>query len=86
LDLGATMDTWGVADQAATIASELAELCRADDYETLQLLLDMAWLDLDLADGPVGVVVEIAREIGGALRDSGEAPRYSVSRPVSRVL
>lgn len=73
------MDQAGIADQAATIASELAELCRADDYETLRLLLDMAWLDLELADGPVGVVVEIACEIGGALRDSGEAPRVTAS-------
>jgi hypothetical protein len=34
-----------MADQAAIFALELAELCRAEDYETIRLLLDMARLD-----------------------------------------
>jgi hypothetical protein len=81
------MDQARIADDAATIALELAEICRAEDYETMCLLLDMAWLNLELADGPLDRVVEIAHEIGGALRDTREAPLvYEVSRPVSRVL
>jgi hypothetical protein len=84
---GLAMDQAGMADQAAIIASELAELCRAEDYETLRLLLDMARLDLELAKGAMDDAVEIAREIGGALRDPREAPLvYDVSRPISRVL
>jgi hypothetical protein len=73
------MDQARMAEQAAIIASELAELCRAEDYETMRLLLDMARLDLELADGPVGHVVEIAREIGGAPRVSREAPLVAAS-------
>jgi hypothetical protein len=73
------MDQAEMADQAAIIALELAELCRAEDYETIRLLLDMARLDLELADGPVGYVVEIACEIGGALHHSGEAPLVAAS-------
>jgi hypothetical protein len=81
------MDQAGMADEAATIALELAELCRAEDYETLRLLLDVARLNLELADGSIGRAVEIAHEIGGAPRDTREAPLvYGVSRPVSRVL
>ena len=81
------MDHAAMTDQAATMASELAELCRAEDHETIRLLLDMARLDLELAVGAVDPVVEIVREIGGALRDRREAPpRHCVSRPVSRVL
>jgi hypothetical protein len=81
------MDQTGMADQAAIIASELAELCRADDYETLRLLLDMARLDRELGGEPMARVVQIVSEIGGALRGSREAPLVTgVSRPISRVL
>ena len=73
------MDQAGMADQAAIIASELAELCRADDYETLRLLLDMARLDLELAEEPMCRIIEIAGEIGGALRGSREAPLVTAS-------
>jgi hypothetical protein len=73
------MDHAEIADQAAIIAVELAELCRAEDHETVRLLLDMARLDQELADGPVGYVVEIACEIGGAPRRSGEAPLVAAS-------
>jgi hypothetical protein len=76
---GAAMNQAEMADQAAIFALELAELCRAEDYETIRLLLDMARLDLELADGPMGYVVEIAREIGGAPRRSGEAPLVAAS-------
>ena len=79
MDLGDDMDHAAMADQAATMASELAELCRAEDYETIRLLLDMARLDLELAVGAVDPVVEIAREIGGALRDRHEAPLVTAS-------
>jgi hypothetical protein len=73
------MDQAEMADQAAIIALELAELCRAEDYETIRVLLDMARLDLELSDGPMDYVVEVAREIGGALRHSGEAPLVTAS-------
>jgi hypothetical protein len=58
-----------LADQAATIASELAELCRAHDYATLRLLLDIAALAVEGASGPIDPVVDIAQQIGGAPRD-----------------
>ena len=76
-----------LADKAAIIASELAELCRAEDYETLRLLFDMVRLEAELADGSMGEVVRITGQIGGAPRDlPRSAPRQGVSQPVSRVL
>ena len=81
------MDEAGLADRAATIASELAELCRAGDYDTLRFILDMAALEGELANGPMEPVVKIARQAGGAPRDlPRSAPHLGVSRPVSRVL
>ena len=81
------MDRARLADKAAIIASELAELCRLEDYETLRLLFDMVRLEAELADGPIGEVVGIAQQIGGAPRElPRSAPHQGVSRPVSRVL
>jgi hypothetical protein len=76
-----------LADKAAIIASELAELCRLEDYATLRLLFDMVRVETELADGSGGEAVSIDRQIGGAPRDlPRSAPRQGVSQPVSRVL
>ena len=73
------MDQVGTADQALTIALELAELCRFEDYETMRLLLDVARLDAELGDGPISQAVSIAQQIGGALHGSREAPLVTAS-------
>lgn len=73
----------GIETEAATVAAELAELCRTYDWQTLMLLFEMAAVEAAEADDARRP--ERRRPRARAMPETGRAPAVSHKAPVDQV-